>query len=224
MITSSSPLPAFPFQFLNSRSSNALNLHSPTTFHSAASGVVPESPTRRRDRQTDARRPPRRMDAADPLCSISSPARLLPRSLGPAAAAASPSKAREVLLEAISRARHLVRMLARPLRAQTSQMATSTPIPNPSLESPPCLLVEVEFQGLSRDLGLYFCFFIYSLGLIPLICFSFFSKLLEGNAGSNSSNKRFFFINWISMVLISMFRNVLCRQGPRIWLNRPEWY
>ncbi|XP_022682591.1 centromere protein C isoform X2 [Setaria italica] len=47
------------------------------------------------------------MDAADPLRAISSPARLLPRTLGPAATAASPSKAREVLLEAISRARLL---------------------------------------------------------------------------------------------------------------------
>ncbi|PUZ55815.1 hypothetical protein GQ55_5G242300 [Panicum hallii var. hallii] len=47
------------------------------------------------------------MDAADPLCAISSPTRLLPRTLGPAGPAASPSKAREVLLEAISRARPL---------------------------------------------------------------------------------------------------------------------
>ncbi|RLN25252.1 uncharacterized protein C2845_PM07G15890 [Panicum miliaceum] len=47
------------------------------------------------------------MDAADPLCAISSPTRLLPRTLGPASPAASPSKAREVLREAISRARPL---------------------------------------------------------------------------------------------------------------------
>ncbi|CAO2208691.1 unnamed protein product [Urochloa humidicola] len=44
------------------------------------------------------------MDAADTLCAISSPALLLPRTLGRAGPAASPSKAREVLREAISRA------------------------------------------------------------------------------------------------------------------------
>nr|AAU04626.1 CENP-C1 [Saccharum officinarum]AAU04628.1 CENP-C1 [Saccharum officinarum]AWY10676.1 putative expressed centromere protein c [Saccharum hybrid cultivar SP80-3280]AWY10701.1 putative expressed centromere protein c [Saccharum hybrid cultivar SP80-3280] len=50
------------------------------------------------------------MDAADPLCAISSPARLLPRTLGPAPASAtgsSPSKARDALLEAIAVARSL---------------------------------------------------------------------------------------------------------------------
>ncbi|KAF8676018.1 hypothetical protein HU200_047521 [Digitaria exilis] len=48
------------------------------------------------------------MDAADPLGGISTPTRLLPRTIGPAAAsAASPSKAREVLREAISRAQPL---------------------------------------------------------------------------------------------------------------------
>ncbi|CAO1948367.1 unnamed protein product [Urochloa humidicola] len=45
------------------------------------------------------------MDPADVLCATSSPAQLLPRTLGPAAAvAASPSKARDLLMEAISRA------------------------------------------------------------------------------------------------------------------------
>ncbi|KAJ1284332.1 hypothetical protein BS78_03G196000 [Paspalum vaginatum] len=46
------------------------------------------------------------MDAVDPLCAISSPTRLLPRTLGPAPArspTASPPKAREALLEAIAR-------------------------------------------------------------------------------------------------------------------------
>ncbi|CAL4948711.1 unnamed protein product [Urochloa decumbens] len=44
------------------------------------------------------------MDAADILCAISSPEQLLPRTLGPAAAAGPPSKACEGLFEAISRA------------------------------------------------------------------------------------------------------------------------
>uniref|UniRef100_A0A804LD69 Uncharacterized protein n=2 Tax=Zea mays TaxID=4577 RepID=A0A804LD69_MAIZE len=48
------------------------------------------------------------MDATDPLCAISSTARLLPRTLGPAPAIGpSPSKARDALLEAIALARSL---------------------------------------------------------------------------------------------------------------------
>jgi hypothetical protein len=53
------------------------------------------------------------MDATDPLCAISSTARLLPRTLGPAPAIGpSPLKARDALLEAIALARSLVRALA----------------------------------------------------------------------------------------------------------------
>ncbi|KAG0538482.1 hypothetical protein BDA96_03G239800 [Sorghum bicolor] len=48
------------------------------------------------------------MNAADPLCAISLPARLLPRTLGPASATGpSPSKAGDALLEAIAVSRSL---------------------------------------------------------------------------------------------------------------------
>jgi hypothetical protein len=72
--------------------------------------------------------PGNRMDAADPLCAITSPARLLPRTLGP-----TPSKVRGALLEAIALARSRVRALA--LWGMI-----------PRLESPPRVL-GVAWQG-----------------------------------------------------------------------------